>query len=318
MPRDRPLSERGSAMADREIETDVLVVGAGPTGLMLANWLTKLGVRTTIVDAKSGPTRESRALVVQARSMEVYDQLGVVDQVLAQGAQARWLAPGFESKAFGRIPSGALGEGLTPYPRIYVLEQSKNEQILLESLRASGGDVRWEHRLTSLADSVVARLTSPTGDVTVRARYCVGADGSSSVVRTLRNIPFEGITNAQTFFVTDAIGVRGLVPDAVNVRPGERDFLLAFPMGPNEHYRLIGVVRDADQDGELTEDDTSERARRVFSVTYASSSWFSTYRIHHRVAAVFRDGPFLLAGDAAHVHSPVGAQGMNTGLQDAH
>src|SRR5215211_4866701 len=123
MPRDRPLSERGSAMADREIETDVLV-GAGPTGLMLANWLTKLGVRTTIVDAKSGPTRESRALVVQARSMEVYDQLGVVDQVLAQGAQARWLAPGFESKAFGRIPIGALGEGLTPYPRIYVLEQS--------------------------------------------------------------------------------------------------------------------------------------------------------------------------------------------------
>jgi 2-polyprenyl-6-methoxyphenol hydroxylase-like FAD-dependent oxidoreductase len=305
-------------MADKEIETDVLVVGAGPTGLMLANWLTKLGVRTTIVDGKSGPTRESRALVVQARSMEVYEQLGLVDEVLAQSAQARWLAPGFESKAFGRIPIGALGEGLTPYPRIYVLEQSKNEQLLLDSLRGQGGDVLWEHRLTSLTDSVEARLTSPGGGVTVRARYCVGADGSSSAVRTLRDIPFEGITNAQTFYVTDAAGVRGLIPDAVNVRPAEHDFLLAFPMGPGEHFRLIGVVRDADQDGELTEEDTSERARRVFSVTYASSSWFSTYRIHHRVAAAFRDGPFLLAGDAAHVHSPVGAQGMNTGLQDAH
>jgi 2-polyprenyl-6-methoxyphenol hydroxylase-like FAD-dependent oxidoreductase len=308
-------------MAGEEVVTDVLVVGAGPTGLMLANWLLRLGVRTTVIDGKRGPTRESRALVVQARSMEIYDQLGIVEEVLAQSAQARWLAPGFGSKAFGRIPIGALGEGLTPYPRIYVLEQSRNEQILLDNLRRLDGDVRWEHRLTaleSLGGSVEATVASPGGDVTIRARYCVGADGSASAVRTLRGIPFEGITNEQTFYVTDATEVRGLVPDAVNVRPAEHDFLLAFPMGPHGHFRLIGIVRDADQDGELTEDDTRERARRGFAVTYGSAGWFSTYRIHHRVAAAFRDGPFLLAGDAAHVHSPVGAQGMNTGLQDAH
>jgi 2-polyprenyl-6-methoxyphenol hydroxylase-like FAD-dependent oxidoreductase len=308
-------------MPGNEIVPDVLVVGAGPTGLMLANWLVRMGVRTTVIDGKGGPTKESRALVVQARSMEIYDQLGVAGEVLAQSAQARWLAPGFENRAFGRIPIGDLGGDLTPYPRIYVLEQSRNEQILLDSLHRLGGTVRWEHRLTSLGTSgtsVEAAVTGPDGDVRIRARYCVGADGSSSTVRTLRGIPFEGITNEQTFYVTDATEVRGLAPEAVNVRPGERDFLLAFPMGPRGHYRLIGVVRDADQDGELSEDDTRERLRQVFGVTYGPSGWFATYRIHHRVAAAFRDGPFFLAGDAAHVHSPVGAQGMNTGLQDAH
>jgi 2-polyprenyl-6-methoxyphenol hydroxylase-like FAD-dependent oxidoreductase len=297
-------------MTGKEIDSDVLVVGAGPTGLMLANWLLRLGVRTTVLDVKRGPTRESRALVVQARSIEIYDQLGIVDEVLAQSTQARWLAPGLGCRAFGRIPIGDLGRGLTPYSRIYVLEQSRNEQILLDGLHRLGGDVRWEYQLSSLGTSgtaMTATATGPDGDLTLRARYCVGADGSGSAVRRLRGIGFEGITNEQTFYVTDATEVRGLVPDAVNARPGGRDFLLAFPMGP-----------DDDQDGEVTEDDTRQRLRDVFCVTYGLSRWFSTYRIHHRVAAAFRDGPFFLAGDAGHVHSPVGAQGMNTGLQDAH
>ncbi|MBT2517082.1 FAD-dependent monooxygenase [Streptomyces sp. ISL-90] len=315
-----------------ELGTDVLIVGAGPSGLMLAVCLARLGVDAVIVDGKSGPTRESRALGVQARSMELYDQLGLIDRVLAESYPARNAVPGFRDRPFGSIALRGLGTRVTPYPEVTVLEQSRNEAILVDALAELGRVVLWEHRLTSLEEAsvradaagrrhpVTATLDSPGGPVTVRARYCVGADGAHSIVRGLRGIPFEGVTNVHTFYVVDAHGVTGLVDDAVNIRFNADDFLLAFPMGPGGHTRLLGIVRDRDlaADGTLPESLVHERVERGFGVRYRDSSWFTTYRLHHRLAARFRDGPFFLAGDAAHIHSPVGAQGMNTGLQEAH
>ncbi|GGN48384.1 2-polyprenyl-6-methoxyphenol hydroxylase-like FAD-dependent oxidoreductase [Actinoplanes campanulatus] len=300
-----------------ELSCEVLVVGAGPTGLMLANWLTRLGVQVIVADGKDGPTIESRALIVQARSLEIYDQLGIGDQVLEAARRAEALAPGFGARGFGRIPLGPLGGAVTPYPYIEVLEQSRNEEILNENLQKLGGQVFWESPVTAVVqteDGVEAKA----GNHTVRARFCVGCDGANSMVRKARRIDFEGVTNPHRFFVLDATGAGGLQPDAINVRPYRDDFLLAFPMRGNGNWRLIGLVRDVDGDGALDEEDARARMLRTYGVTYDRSRWFATYRVHHRVAAAFRDGPFLLAGDAAHVHSPVGGQGMNTGLQDAH
>ena len=299
-----------------ELTCEVLVVGAGPTGLMLANWLVKLGVDVIVVDGKDGPTRESRALVVQARSLEIYDQLGVGDLVLAAAQRADALAPGFRDRAFGRIPLGPLGKGVTPYPYLEVLEQSRNEEILYENLQKLGVGVRWETAVTTVTQTEYG-VEAKVGNDTVRARYCVGCDGSNSAIRRYRRIDFEGTTNPHRFYVLDALAVGGLVEGAVNARPGSDDFLLGFPMRGHGCWRLIGLIRDEDEDGELAEEEVRRRLRR-FAVTYDRSRWFATYRVHHRLAAAFRDGPFFLAGDAAHVHSPVGAQGMNTGLQDAH
>ncbi|MFC9561658.1 FAD-dependent monooxygenase [Agromyces sp. NPDC056965] len=309
------------------IDTDVLVVGAGPSGLMAAVCLAKLGVDVMIVDGKHGPTRESRALAVQARSMELYDQLGLVDRVLAERSTATTVVPGAgRGRPFGRIRLRALGAGVTPFREITVFEQSRTERLLVDALVELGQEVHWGHRLERLelashgtAPAVTATLAGPDGPVTVRARYCIGADGAHSVVRESLGIAFEGATNEHTFYVSDASGVTGLVGDAINVRITAEHFLLAFPMGPGR-ARLLGVVRDRDRDehGELPEALVRGVLDREFGVRYAASAWFTTYRLHHRLAARFRDGPCFLVGDAAHIHSPVGAQGMNTGLQEAH
>ena len=300
-----------------EQTTDVLVVGAGPTGLMLANCLVRLGVDVILVDGKAGPTRESRALGVQARTMELYDQLGMADRVLERCTPARGVVPGYRATAFRAVSLPALGATVSPYPRMYVLEQSANEELLEENLQRLGGSVRWRSPLLGLERLDGPRPVRAVLDGgSVRARFCVGADGTSSVVRKLRGIRFEGETNPHTYFVLDGVRVRGIVPDHINIRMAPVDFLLAFPMGGAD-ARLLGVVRSPAAET-VVEEDVRRRLDDVFSVRYDSARWFSTYRVHHRVAAAFRDGPFFLAGDAAHVHSPVGAQGMNTGMQDAH
>lgn len=313
-----------AAAREETVRTDVLVVGAGPSGLMAANVLAKFGVDAVIVDGKDGPTRESRALVVQARSMEIYDQLGLVDRVLAERAEAVGAVLCFRHRVLGELPFTRFGQSVTPFPDVTVFEQSRNERLLVDGLADRGRQVRWGHRLVGLeqgATSVTARLEGPSGrPVTVEAGWVIGADGARSAVRELCGIPFEGVTNQHTFFLADALGATGLVEGRVNIRMAPDDILLSFPMGEPGHARIIGIVRDDDltAEGELPESLVRSRIARGFTVGYRSSTWFATYRLHHRVAARFRQGRCFLVGDAAHIHSPVGGQGMNTGLQDAH
>lgn len=312
-------------MGDDEV-TDVLVVGAGPTGLCAALTLLRSGVDVMIVDGKSGPTRESRALAVQARTMEIYAQLGVADRALGEAVAADAIVPGYGPRAFTPVPLRELGHGLTPYPHLYVLEQSRNERILSDALRTGGTPVRWGLHVDAVTIAAVgeprveAVLTANDGSSSVvRARYCIAADGGSSRVRELLGIPFLGATSAHTYYVADAVGVDGLVAGRMNMRLAGDDFLLTFPMGTGRD-RLLGVVRTGDNPvaTEDLEAAVRERLSGRFAVRYASLNWFSTYRVHHRIAARFRQGQVFLAGDAAHIHSPVGAQGMNTGIQDAH
>src|SRR5881296_821192 len=216
------------------MDTDVLVVGAGPTGLMLANQLARRGVRVRIIDRHAGPARESRALGVQARTLEIYSHLGIADQAVALGKRADGAVLWAQGRRAARVPLGDIGRDISPYPYLLVLGQDDNERLLGDALRAQGLTVEWNTELVGLtqdADRVTATLKRPDGtrgDVTVP--WLAGCDGARSTVRELNGIAFEGAPYEHVFFVADVQATGSMVPDELNVYLWREGFHLFFPM----------------------------------------------------------------------------------------
>ena len=307
------------------MDTDILIVGAGPTGLMLANQLTRRGIRNVIIDRHAGPSRETRALGVQARTLEIYEKLGIVYRALELGKRGTGANLWAEGKRKGRVPLGDAGRMISPYPFILVLGQDDNERLMGEKLTELGGAVQWNTELTAIEqrdDGVVATLKNPDGSTRAfEAAWVAGCDGARSAVRELNRIEFPGAPYEHIFFVADVVMTGTMVPDEVNVYLWRSGFHLFFPMRGDDHWRIVGILPPAlrDKDGVGFDDIVpSLRGEAGTTLEFRSCSWISTYRIHHRAAAHFRAGRCFVLGDAAHVHSPVGAQGMNTGLQDAY
>lgn len=301
---------------------DVLIVGAGPTGLALAIWLRLQGVGVRIVDRSEGPGRFSRAMVVQARTLELYRQAGLAEAVVAAGNPNPGVNLWARGRRRARIAFGDAGAKLTPYPFVLVYPQDRHERLLVERLAALGVEVERETELVSFeerGDHVVARVSAAGGgEREVAARYLAGCDGARSATRRLLGSGFEGGTYRQLFYVAD-VALAGLEPEGeIHVALDTSDFLAVLAYGGGRS-RLIGTVRDerADRADELVFADVDQEAIRGLGLDVRSVSWFSTYHVHHRIADGFRRGRALVAGDAAHVHSPAGGQGMNTGLLDA-
>ncbi|HEY2969104.1 MAG TPA: FAD-dependent monooxygenase [Casimicrobiaceae bacterium] len=307
------------------MDTDVLIVGAGPTGLMLANQLGRRGVRTLIVDRHSGPSLQTRALGVQARTMEIYSKLGIIDRALELGKRGTGANIWAEGRKMARVPLGEAGQSVTPYPFILILGQDDNERIMGDKLRDWGMSVQWNTELFGLEQEsrhVTAALKLPNGTARkITAAWVAGCDGARSAVRELCGITFPGAPYEHVFFVADTVVTGTMVPDEVNVYLWRSGFHLFFPMRGEDHWRIVGIVpptlRGAD-DVTFEQVIPSLRGEAGAGLSFKTCTWFSTYRISHRSASRFRDRRCFLLGDAAHIHSPVGAQGMNTGLQDAY
>jgi 2-polyprenyl-6-methoxyphenol hydroxylase-like FAD-dependent oxidoreductase len=304
-------------------QADVLVVGAGPTGLVLALWLTKLGVKVRIIDKTAEPGTTSRALAVQARTLELYRQLDLTEAVVAQGHQVPAVNLWVKGEAAARIAFDSVGSDLTPYPFLHIFPQDQHEQLLVERLEALGVTVERRTELIGFADNgdrIIARLRGPDSrEFDCAAAYIAGCDGARSIVRESIGTGFPGGTYRQVFYVADVEAAGPAVNGDLHIDLDEADFLGVFPLAGVGKARLIGTVRDgrAADAGKLTFDDVSDRAITHLKVKVNNVNWFSTYHVHHRVTEHFRQGRAFLLGDAAHIHSPAGGQGMNTGIGDA-
>jgi 2-polyprenyl-6-methoxyphenol hydroxylase-like FAD-dependent oxidoreductase len=290
--------------------------------LVLALWLTRFGVRVRIIDKLAASGSTSRALAVQARTLEFYQQFGLAQSVVDRGHKVAAVNLWVKAKPVARIPLESLGQGLTPFPIPIIFPQDEHEALLIKRLSTLGIEVERQVELADFEDrdgEIRATLRTSGSEEVASFAYLAGCDGARSRVREVLGAGFPGGTYDHLFYVADIDAAGFPMNGELHVDLDDADFLAVFPLQQTGKARLIGSVRDdAAQDHEhLKFEDVRGRAIQNLRIEVKNVNWFSTYRVHHRVAQQFRKGRAFLLGDAAHIHSPVGGQGMNTGIGDA-
>lgn len=302
------------------MNTDILIAGAGPTGLTLALRLARMGVAFRIIEANSGPGQASRAMVVQARTLEFYQQLGLAEQLIERGIRIDSIHYSEEGRDVASLSWGDAGRDITPYPFVLSFPQDDHEHFLVEQLAKLGVEVEWGVsllRFEQQTDRVEVTLSRGGVEEVCQARYLCGCEGARSVVRKQLQVEFPGGTYNQLFYVAD-VALAGPASTHVYLHAGKHNMVLMAPVRSSGMQRLIGIVPpELEGHQGLTFEDLRSGAEAMLGVRVGKANWLSTYRVHHRVAEHLRVGRAFLLGDAGHLHSPAGGQGMNTGIGDA-
>jgi len=326
--------ERAKDRAQKDIEAKpppemrkalpVLIVGAGPTGLTLACELARSGVPFRLIEAAPGPQPGSRGKGVQPRTLEVFDDLGVVDRVLANGRMAmpiRSTASDGHVTLMGAETLRARPD--IPYPASLILPEWRTEEILRLRLAELGGAVDFGTALGSFRQSdegISAVLVKGDETEAVVAHWLVGCDGGHSIVRKHAGIAFEGETREDVRMIVADVEADGIDRDAWLMWQHEEGMVNLCPLPSTNTFQYqAGIAPGQDPNLNLANMQAIlERRSCRTDIRLHEPEWSSLWRANIRLAARYREGRVFLAGDAAHIHSPAGGQGMNTGIQDAH
>jgi 2-polyprenyl-6-methoxyphenol hydroxylase-like FAD-dependent oxidoreductase len=298
------------------IDTDVLIVGAGPVGLFMANECARRGIRFRIVEARSTQSEHSKALAIFPRTFEIFDMAGLAPPFAEAANRVTWVAVASHERQLARLHFTPED---TPYSFVAMVPQDVTERLLAEALKRKGGVIEYDTRCTGLErrdESVSVKIEKNGQPVTITAAYVVGCDGAHSVVRHALDLPFEGGAYDASYMLADVETNDALPGDEMQLCPSALGPVAIFPMSATRR-RIVAMM-----DSAPTEDTPSiETVREVLQRAPAALEariirWSTYFRIHHRQVEQMRVGRVFIAGDAAHIHSPFGGQGMNTGLQD--
>ena len=307
-------------------KTQVVIVGAGPTGLSMAAQLIRHNIDFVIIEKNEKTTHLSKAIAVQARTLEIFQELGIADEAIKRGQLTTGMNLFSKGKRRASIDLANLGKGLSEFAFALSLEQSKTEQLLAEYLLKNGKQVQWNAELSHFEqddNGVSVSYKDKNGtEQKIEADYLVGCDGASSLVRHLLGLSFEGSTEAKLFYVADVVLKSPVIyENRLYMYMIPKGFVLFFPMEGTGHYRIIGVLpehKDDNHEYSFSEVEPIIKKGIISPVDFTALQWFSTYKVHSRKANSFMEKRCFIAGDAAHIHTPAGGQGMNTGIQDAY
>jgi 2-polyprenyl-6-methoxyphenol hydroxylase-like FAD-dependent oxidoreductase len=296
--------------------TDVLIVGAGPVGLFMANECARRDLRWRLIEERSSQSEHSKALAIFPRTLEIFDMAGIVSPFLERANRVTNVAVMTQDRTLAHMK---FEPAESPYSFIAMVPHDVTERLLVEELRRKGGNVEYETKFIRADrhdDGVDVTMAHKGESTKLRALFVIGCDGAHSAVRHQLNLPFEGAEYKGSFMLADVETNAAFPADEMQLCPSKFGPVAIFPMSATRR-RIVAVIENIEDDIPslaLVRKVLAQRAPR--GIEARALHWSSYFRVHHRQVAQMREGGIFIAGDAAHIHSPFGGQGMNTGLHD--